>query len=691
MRRIACALALLTAALLSAAPAHAWVPAATYAVPDDGVATCLRDAGAGRFGLLGPLGRTTTAIDVLQLGDGGLTPASTTTLGWLTSCPAVAGAIGGGVALGGSARADLAPTSFDERMQAAESGAAPQPLGGRAPRFPGTALAVNASGAAVLAWTDQPSIDDFGSGRLLVALRRAGSTSFSAPVVLDRQLPRFVFNPKVVAGIDSAGRATVAWVGGPGLNPDVVVATTDARGAFSVRQKLPCCLISDLALSVNPDGRALLATLSGPPQLYERRPGEATFSPLHRLAGDSAVSPMQVALALGPDGEAIVASRGDNGRVSYATRPAGGAFGPLRDLTHPPAPEGGYGEAGFAILAYGGRPGVPQDDGTAGQLSAAIHGDQAAVGWRDTSPGVSSRAYASFGTVSGGLGRPEALGSPCRPADAVLATVLADGTVAVAWTDNGRTRTALETDTPSGGGRLTVAHGGAAPPATPAPQVRAAVVRPGPLHVRGPMRLRIRCLHAPCDVRVRAKARLVGSPWWSPPRQKDLPPEILQQEEQEKGRLRTPVGVTRPIAAGVTATVRLVPIPAETFVLPKARARGRITVLACSPDGRKTASVTLRPWLRGAALRPMPRIVRATATRHGRRVVVRVRTDRRLHGLASAIARPTSTGRGAYDSLPGRGRRRLTLVVSGTAVRRVTIQLMNADGLLGPPRTVTVR
>jgi hypothetical protein len=145
---------------------------------------------------------------------------------------------------------------------------------------------------------------------------------------------------------------------------------------------------------------------------------------------------------------------------------------------------------------------------------------------------------------------------------------------------------------------------------------------------------------------------------------------------------------TAPIGpAGATLTLR--PSATETFVAPEAIAPVRITVDACSPDGTRAATLTLRPRLRGAPLRPMPRIVAATAVRHGRLVRVAVRTDRPLRGTLLAQVSNRATG----AAVAGRGRQRFVLRLTAAATSPIPvleISLMTSDGRTSPVRRVRV-
>lgn len=686
MRRIACALAPLIVVLLWSGSAHAWAPVASYDVPNRGIATCLRDATEGRLGLAGPFRGSQSPIDVLQVEAGALRPMDRTTLGWLPTCPAVSGAPGGGVSLAGAAVPGGRRTApGPQQTRVAAAGGPPQSLGSPRPaEFGQHALAVNASGAAVVAWSEslrdeRPGSQGTSRTRLLVATRPAGSTTFGRVTVLDERVDDR-FGGEVVAGIDGTGRATLAWsTAASGLNPRVIVATSDTRGAFRIAQRFDDGVVSDMALVVNPDGHALLAVVSGPPVVYERLPGSQDFAPLPRLHGSSPESPWRVAAALGPGGEAVVAASDTEGRVSYASRPAGGAFGTLRDLTHPPASDGPQVSVGLVVLGRG----APVETDRSAQLSAAVAGDQVAVAWiaSDDDAGVVT-ANAAFGTFSGGLGQPERLGSVCRPADAVRAFVLPDGAVAVAWTDNARASIELGQATPRGDGRLTVVRAGAAPtPAGIAPRLRATVVSSRRLHVGSPLRIHVRCTDGPCDVRLRSRARSVSPPW-----------ERRQQGDPDDPFDGFIVGVTAPVGS-TGRTVALQPVGASTFATPQARSRGRVVVTACSPDGASTTATVLRPTLRGAPLRPVPRIIGATATRRGLHVRVVVRTDRPVRGLVTAIGEPPTADRDGFDFARGRGGRRFVLDVAGTVdapVRKVRVSVVNRDGIARPGRTLDV-
>src|SRR5690348_3202849 len=100
------ALRLRTAAAVSLAVAAAGAAAAAPSSAADGwrelppvkapagVATCLRDAGAGRVTLLGGFAKRHADISLLTIGDGGIAPTAATRFPGLVHCPDVAGGAG---------------------------------------------------------------------------------------------------------------------------------------------------------------------------------------------------------------------------------------------------------------------------------------------------------------------------------------------------------------------------------------------------------------------------------------------------------------------------------------------------------------------------------------------------------------------------------------------------------------------
>ncbi len=177
---------LLAALLLAlAAPAGAWVETATYDVPGDGVADCLRAAGPGRIALLGAFDHTGTAFDLLDTGAdaGSLNPAGSVTLGRVRSCPQVAVA-------DGEPPLFAAPLVDARRKRIA--GLQVGMPGGPITTFPtgpdvyDVSLASAPGGAAVLAWVVPPrGSPGAAHARLLAAIRAPGQARFGTPTLLD--------------------------------------------------------------------------------------------------------------------------------------------------------------------------------------------------------------------------------------------------------------------------------------------------------------------------------------------------------------------------------------------------------------------------------------------------------------------------------------------------------------------------
>jgi hypothetical protein len=117
---------------------------------------------------------------------------------------------------------------------------------------------------------------------------------------------------------------------------------------------------------------------------------------------------------------------------------------------------------------------------------------------REVAAAVTAVPMAATGTLATGFDRPRPLGSPARSVNGVAPLVLADGTPALAWTDNvpdAREPGAVP-ELPAGGGRLHLAVPGSATPRPAPPRV---AVRALPSR-RWAIRVAVRCAAA-CDVR----------------------------------------------------------------------------------------------------------------------------------------------------------------------------------------------
>ncbi|HEU4657044.1 MAG TPA: hypothetical protein VFR97_05945, partial [Capillimicrobium sp.] len=331
VKRAAAMMAIGAALAVAPAPAAAWIEPPPYEIPGHGIATCLRDAGDGRIAVLGPLGRTTTPTDVLEIRGDGLARAGRVTLGWLDACAAAVGA-GPTVMLAGPVR-QRPPAREPVAVHVAATDQVTARVGAATPAaVTSLDVAVAPSGAAVVAWTEQRP-DRLGDrpARVLASVRPAGTWRFARPTVLGRARAMRE-EPLVSAGIDDDGRATVAWrrEGGRDLGvPTVDVVTSDVRGRFARPQRLARDggATGAPALDVAADGRALLAFAGpGAVRAFERRPGGARFEPI-RLDGAEAWWADEIAVDVADDGGAVIAWRGGRGSVGAALRaPGTGAF-----------------------------------------------------------------------------------------------------------------------------------------------------------------------------------------------------------------------------------------------------------------------------------------------------------------------------------------------------------------------------
>lgn len=716
MRRIVCALAPLIVVLISSTTAQAWVPVASYDVPGGGLATCLRDAGSGQVTLLGAFSATATPIDVLQVQGATFSVVGSTTLGRLVVCPGVGA--GGQIPMAG----DVYLGRHGDGVRTAERGATldgpPVEIAdtSNVPTFTAS-VATNGAGATVVAWPQLEqalSADTDPALTIRVAVRPAGATAFLPAQTLATNGSLFVGNVEV--GVDDGGRATIAWVTNEGLpGGRVNVVTADAGGQMGAPQVLDGADTDAVSMAESPDGRALLVTrTTGAFHVFERLPGAEQFAPVSPPPNDPARAGIEaidssgaVSVALDPVGNAVIASSDGVGTdVRASVRAAGDTFAPWTTLQTPPKPEddelitGAYGAGGESLELGGGgfepEKAQPPEDDDHPALSTAIGRDgSVAVAWTTQSERGLRTAHAASGSIAHGVGRGSRISTLCAPARDAQAIVLADGSVAVAWTDTVRTTSALGDKKEIGGGRLHLSRPGTAPAAT-APRPSVAVVDHGPLRIGDPLRLRASCAGGPCDLRVSAPVRVIQSPW-SKPRQI---PGLTKAEQEILERNRriqlqdAPSTDTRSLPAGQVAAITLPGTRPVSYARPRARSRTLVTAVACSPDGSASRRVTLRPLLQGAPYRPLARIVSASATRHGRTITVTVRLDRPLHGFASALVLPFSLREPGTATVPGRGRRVVQLVVPVTTknpVRALEVQVLTADYLEGPPTRITVR
>ncbi len=577
--------------------------------PAGGIATCLRATG-----LPGELVRTTaTSAQFLQAGPGGLTPvADVETEGSMEACPqATSRPNGMGVVafflksgFGGKAyvRAALREPGGawgpPVNMLGLQEVASAHPL----------AADVSARGDALVAQagtSDQRRL-------VVVAARRAslpraerssplrsgafgaGETVFTAPKGASSQV-------RLLAGVSASGEAVLAWSFqvADGKPRELWAAIAAAGGPFAAPVKLGSLRArSSFNLAVADDGRALLAFVDGDDvRLAERRAGRRL-----RRAGDRGTrrrrDMVTAATAVRADGGAIVAWSADlAGDVQAVLRTQPGAFGapvtiaPKNGLRFPKRILDIY-DRFFARDAAGSyTSSAAGDDNDGGDARATITADgRAVVTWVGPAPygGVwGSPAHVATIPLAGGAPSSAALGAELREAGSTTALTTADGTLGVAWADNG----SRERD-----GRLHLALEGVPDGADPAPpKVTIAAPKRRVLAADEPLRLGVRC-SAACDVRLQ-----IGSGLFAPSENVSL---------TRAGSRRVSLGAgLQPLA-----TLR----------------GGPVTVLVryAAPGARRSTAGNVTYHLRRLPNTPLPRVLGASARRDGEAIVVTWRTDR---------------------------------------------------------------
>ena len=497
-------------ATLSAAPAGAWEELPFRALPGGSPASCLRATGAdGGLAALGPREDLATPVDLLAAGG---PPAARARARFkiVINCPVLRERGDAAVAavpdLGFRSPLAMAVATRD----AGGAFAGPGRLG-RATLTDGSYdAAVAASGDAVVAWAQSEG----GRARprvRIVAARRAGGAAFGALEVLSPWMRAASPEPflSVTAGIDGAGRATVAWTAParPGSEDVRVAVASAAPGApFGGAQVLTprADSLARISLAVAPDGGVLLAhdgvTREGL-RLFERAAGAPGFGRARELPSarpDAFVGTTNPVLALRDAGAAVVAWRddADDNSVRAMTRPPGGSFGPPRAVAR-----GGAGR----VLALDKAPSFSETPDLG--LSLALSGDgRTVLAWSAPRrlPDTPLAPVAATGTLTDGFGAAAVLGSPLRSIENVTALLLAGGEPAVAWADNASAATglgdsALESSLRDGRIHLARAATSAGPAARP-PEIRLRAPRVQRLLPDQGVRLRVRCAAA-CDVR----------------------------------------------------------------------------------------------------------------------------------------------------------------------------------------------
>jgi hypothetical protein len=277
--------------------------------------------------------------------------------------------------------------------------------------------AVSPHGDAVIGWLTQGADGD-APYRLMVARRPAGGR-FGEPVELEHDGR---YPPHIELGMQGDG-TVVALIHNEGR----LIATTAAPGApFGARQELSTKIEDTPRVAVAPDGRALalVPESDARTRIFERPPG-GTFAPIGSIAyADTFFGGL--ALALRPDGGAIVTYKDYDDQVLALRRDRPGGFGPPEKVgPRPPDPSGPD-----SPIEVGDVPG----DGEGRDMQVAFAPDgRPVLTW---SPSRTTRLFNwADAAVTAFGGDAQMLGSPLRDADSITPVILADGTPAAAWSD----------------------------------------------------------------------------------------------------------------------------------------------------------------------------------------------------------------------------------------------------------------
>ncbi len=463
--------------------------------------------------------------------------------------------------------------------------------------------AVSRRGDAVVAWSESQELNRGLGARIRVARRTPGG-ALGEPAVLGGLHGYGGRAPTVRAALQADGTATVLWTQESDKEDDLkfaFVAVAPPGQPFGPPQRLADAVRRTPSLAVAPDGRALAVLPEIRDTLvFERPPGGGDFAPVATV-DPADVLEDQVAVALRPDGAAVVSWADFDSLQVFAIRRDGpGAFGPPEPLGA--VPEDPYAPA--LALGFGHAPG----DIGGRALRAAFAGDgRPVVTWgAPRSLGTLDWVTAAAATPPG---RVQALSGPLRNADSIAPVILADGTPAVAWSDVA----------PGGDPLLHLAPANAlqAPP-PPFPRITIGAVT----QIRHGLVLPIRC-SAACDVRASLPGGTEGS---------------------------------ASLKAAGTSRVKL-DAEYDPIEVPLS-GRVPMRVLSGPPGARTPRDRTLGVRLRKPAL---PRVLGLTARQHGRSVVIRWHTARPVHDTDFILEALRGGEESAGDSVAGDHRTAFTL------------------------------
>jgi hypothetical protein len=587
--------------------------------PAGGTATCLRATG-----LAGEVVRSTpTGAQFLQAGPGGLTPvADVASEGEAQACPQAAARPNGVGIVAFALRTSLGDDKPFVRVALREPGGTWGPhsdvaaLADVASAHP-LAAGISERGDALVAVAGVNDAKRFE----VVAARRAPGGAFGPAQTLFTAGEGASSQARVLAGVAANGDSIVAWSFQAQANKprELWAAIAPASGPFAAAVKLGTLRVaSSFSLAVGDGGQALLGFATGDDVVVAERAPGGSFGPAARVGTSSDLVLVTVAAAIRADGGAVVAWQNAlAGDVQAALRSGPGAFAapvalaPKSGLRFPKSVLDLYAElvktetpGSFTSSAAG-----PDDDG--GDARASITPDgRAVVTWAGVAKrnGVwwSPPLVASI-PLTGGPPSQAVLGAELREAGATAALTTANGTLGVAWADNGDN----ERD-----GRLHLALEGVPDGADPAaPELTVIAPKKRVLAADEPLRFGVRC-SAACDVHVQVGSGVLAAT-------EDF---SLTRAGERRVSLRPD---SDPLASLKGGPVSL-------------------RVRYAAPGARRSAGKTVTYRLRRLPDAPRPKVLGAVARRSGSAVVVTWRSDRDAKPSNFAVF-GSKTREGAFD------------------------------------------
>jgi hypothetical protein len=409
--------------------------------------------------------------------------------------------------------------------------------------------------------------------------RRLPGGAFGAPEQVFARRTTVTGASRIRAGLSAAGEAVVTWQA-PDKDEQVQLwaAIAPPGAAFGPPQRIAAIDGMGSTLAVGADGRALVVfTTQDRVVVAERAPGGA-FGPLTTLARSADPLGNAPVAVLRPGGGAVVAwTSPSTAGLTVRTREQAGRFGRANELVYPKKLDG----AALRIqerFVTSGRRDLARAVATAdGRVMVTWGHMRRRDGVYRIVPGVgvidfAGDAYEVYG-LAGGL----------REVAEFTPVILADGSSAVAWSDNGE----------NGAGRIHLARDGS-PDAAEPPAPKVTVTPPRSLTLRDsqPLVLRVTC-SAACDVR----AQLADEP-----------------------RVDASVSLSK------AGSRRLVLSPYARPIAPRGGGEVPILVRWSAPGARTIKARTLRVNVRRAKIAFPPAVLGLTVARAGDDLIVRWHT-----------------------------------------------------------------